>query len=469
MKIIGKAVSRQFLLKQVFGKDAPRAIAPYIEVSGFAACVFAIITLVGSILLIYTILRSKPLRCHHRNCIFLGILLADLVMGILALPLLAALYAKHATWSHGCIVAVMVVQYIAAAFPFLTLWGLVILNLDRIVRQFAGKNPDSPTKVGIAMGALPWLLLVLVVVPISLAYNPLADGWSCKYTYDTGYEKAQTTVCCFLPSLVLFVTTLYILHGVFFKSHGGGGRGRDQDQTTLLIQKDSSEFCTGFVPVIVTSLVSMIMLLPSHIVYSIPKAQITTFDNRSLFLFVHLLVWATSAVFPFLLLTDEDIREEVKNTLSCFKRLGGGGGGGGSRKGGGGSGYGGSSRGGGGSGYGGSSHGGGGSAYGGGSGGGGGSAYGGGSRGGGGSAYGGGSGGGGGSAYGGGSRGGGGSAYGGGSHGGGGSGGGSRGGGGSAHGGGSAYGGGSGGGGGSAYGGGSSHSGKSTASSKRYN
>ncbi|XP_067666874.1 uncharacterized protein [Haliotis asinina] len=274
----------------------------------------------SNLFLTVVLLSSAHLRTQLRIQLIVCIAICDMTNGVLVNAFFSNA-AIHKTWNLGCPFHFFIQLLGVFADVFLTSWYLVIVNANYFVFlmgfSYRKLSPLADRFVSVVLLALPINLFCVVPLPIILTrlreVKP-SNTFYCPLFLEDNYEVAMCFICFFIPAtfLVIFCACFVI----FRKSNKCS---RETLARNLLSETTTVERPIFFVIPTVTML---IMMMPDQLV------NVLFFSNAVapptglgwMFMIFATMETTRAGVLPVMWLFFPDIRQAVKDKLSCCKQ-----------------------------------------------------------------------------------------------------------------------------------------------------
>ncbi|KAL8567154.1 hypothetical protein ACOMHN_033056 [Nucella lapillus] len=166
---------------------------------------------------IVIILWSKNLRSSSKHVLILSVAFADLLQGLLILPLITDLSNRRGSHSGFDCTTFQVARLLADfLIPSITTLGVLALNLDYVLRLVCNAYSEGISRAIILCGLFvtPWVLSCVLLVPIYVVgvqqvslYNVYS---SCHVVFVGGFARALLILSYILYGFMLLILTLVV-------------------------------------------------------------------------------------------------------------------------------------------------------------------------------------------------------------------------------------------------------------------
>uniref|UniRef100_A0A1I7XN57 G_PROTEIN_RECEP_F1_2 domain-containing protein n=1 Tax=Heterorhabditis bacteriophora TaxID=37862 RepID=A0A1I7XN57_HETBA len=164
-----------------------------------------LIIILGNLLVVFTVYRDRKLRLQRQNWLIVSLALADLLVGLLVMPL-TLIYEIVGEWKMGTVLCEM---WLALDVLFVTasILHICAISLDR---YFSVTSPltypvkRTPTRMFIYIG-VSWVVSLLICLPPIFGWRPERRAGECTVSTDIGYVLYSSLGSFYIPVIILII------------------------------------------------------------------------------------------------------------------------------------------------------------------------------------------------------------------------------------------------------------------------
>ncbi|VDL78840.1 unnamed protein product [Nippostrongylus brasiliensis] len=176
------------------------------------------IIILGNLLVVVTVYRDRKLRLQRQNWLIISLALADLLVGLLVMPL-TLIYEIIGEWKMGNVLCEM---WLALDVLFVTasILHICAISLDRyfsVTSPLTYPAKRTPKRMFIYIG-VSWIVSLLICLPPIFGWRPERRPGECAVSTDIGREHFRNSLEEFFSYTMILITgyVLYSSLGSFY-------------------------------------------------------------------------------------------------------------------------------------------------------------------------------------------------------------------------------------------------------------
>ncbi|KAH7701477.1 Protein OCTR-1 a, partial [Aphelenchoides avenae] len=179
----------------------------YTPVEAFFAalgmCTLMLVIVFGNLMVIVVLSSDQKLRLQRHNWLIVSLAVADLLVGLLVMPLTMT-YEIIGAWALGNILCEL---WLAMDVLFVTasILHICVISLDRywtVTRPLTYPARRTALKIWLMIGAA-WVFSLLISLPPLLGWRPQRKPGECEVSNDLGYVLYSALGSFYIPVIVL--------------------------------------------------------------------------------------------------------------------------------------------------------------------------------------------------------------------------------------------------------------------------
>ncbi|VDM78667.1 unnamed protein product [Strongylus vulgaris] len=164
-----------------------------------------LIIILGNLLVVVTVYRDRKLRLQRQNWLIISLALADLLVGLLVMPL-TLIYEIIGEWKMGNVLCEM---WLALDVLFVTasILHICAISLDRyfsVTSPLTYPSKRTPTRMFIYIG-VAWIVSLLICLPPIFGWRPERRPGECAVSTDIGYVLYSSLGSFYIPVIILVI------------------------------------------------------------------------------------------------------------------------------------------------------------------------------------------------------------------------------------------------------------------------
>ncbi|TMS36600.1 hypothetical protein L596_003730 [Steinernema carpocapsae] len=171
------------------------------------ACMLVVMLVIvlGNLLVVLTVNNDHKLRNQRQNWLIVSLAIADLLVGLLVMPLTMA-YEIIGEWRLGTVLCEL---WLALDVLFVTasILHICIISLDRywsVTQPLSYPSKRTPLRMSIMIG-VSWLVSLLICLPPILGWRPQRAPGECAVSTDVGYVIYSALGSFYIPVIILVI------------------------------------------------------------------------------------------------------------------------------------------------------------------------------------------------------------------------------------------------------------------------
>uniref|UniRef100_A0A0N5C1E9 G_PROTEIN_RECEP_F1_2 domain-containing protein n=1 Tax=Strongyloides papillosus TaxID=174720 RepID=A0A0N5C1E9_STREA len=200
--------------------------------------VVMLMIILGNTLVVLTVYNDQKLRSQRQNWLIVSLAIADLLVGLLVMPLTTA-YEIIGAWKLGEILCEI---WLALDVLFVTasILHICIISLDRywsVTQPLKYPQNRTPLRMFLMIG-IAWSVSLIICLPPIFGWRPQRKKESCALSDDIGYVLYSSLGSFFIPVIVLIFVYWKIYN---ITKHHSRQRIKEHERTdkTLIQFQDS--------------------------------------------------------------------------------------------------------------------------------------------------------------------------------------------------------------------------------------
>ncbi|VDM59149.1 unnamed protein product [Angiostrongylus costaricensis] len=182
---------------------------PPIKHAGLLLIAIPVVTILGNLLVIVSVLRYRALQTAI-NFLILGLAVADLLVALFVMPYAVYVHVQRGEWYIGNLMCdIYMASDVACSTASILL--LAIISFDRyraVSRPIQYSRQSQNIRRVLAMIGASWIVSLLVASPMVFGVNvrpPDANSYECRF-YNAEFSIGSSIISFIIPCiLVLFV------------------------------------------------------------------------------------------------------------------------------------------------------------------------------------------------------------------------------------------------------------------------
>ncbi|KAK0397016.1 hypothetical protein QR680_001943 [Steinernema hermaphroditum] len=167
--------------------------------------VVMLVIVLGNLLVVLTVNNDHKLRSQRQNWLIVSLAIADLLVGLLVMPLTMA-YEIIGEWRLGNLLCEL---WLALDVLFVTasILHICIISLDRywsVTQPLSYPNKRTPLRMSVMIG-VSWLVSLLICLPPILGWRPQRAPGECAVSTDVGYVLYSALGSFYIPVIILVI------------------------------------------------------------------------------------------------------------------------------------------------------------------------------------------------------------------------------------------------------------------------
>ncbi|KHN77688.1 Octopamine receptor [Toxocara canis] len=159
----------------------------------------------GNLLVVLTVHNDSKLRSQRQNWLIVSLAIADLLVGLLVMPLTMA-YEIIGEWRLGNVLCEL---WLALDVLFVTasILHICVISLDRywsVTQPLSYPSRRTPLRISIMIG-ISWLVSLLICLPPILGWRPNRAPGECSVSTDIGYVLYSALGSFYIPVIILVI------------------------------------------------------------------------------------------------------------------------------------------------------------------------------------------------------------------------------------------------------------------------
>ncbi|WKY17258.1 hypothetical protein Q1695_001681 [Nippostrongylus brasiliensis] len=164
-----------------------------------------LIIILGNLLVVVTVYRDRKLRLQRQNWLIISLALADLLVGLLVMPL-TLIYEIIGEWKMGNVLCEM---WLALDVLFVTasILHICAISLDRyfsVTSPLTYPAKRTPKRMFIYIG-VSWIVSLLICLPPIFGWRPERRPGECAVSTDIGYVLYSSLGSFYIPVIILVI------------------------------------------------------------------------------------------------------------------------------------------------------------------------------------------------------------------------------------------------------------------------
>ncbi|RCN51102.1 hypothetical protein ANCCAN_02889 [Ancylostoma caninum] len=164
-----------------------------------------LIIILGNLLVVVTVYRDRKLRLQRQNWLIISLALADLLVGLLVMPL-TLIYEIIGEWKMGNVLCEM---WLALDVLFVTasILHICAISLDRyfsVTSPLTYPAKRTPKRMFIYIG-VSWVVSLLICLPPIFGWRPERRPGECAVSTDIGYVLYSSLGSFYIPVIILVI------------------------------------------------------------------------------------------------------------------------------------------------------------------------------------------------------------------------------------------------------------------------
>ncbi|VDM37029.1 unnamed protein product [Toxocara canis] len=171
----------------------------------------------GNLLVVLTVHNDSKLRSQRQNWLIVSLAIADLLVGLLVMPLTMA-YEIIGEWRLGNVLCEL---WLALDVLFVTasILHICVISLDRywsVTQPLSYPSRRTPLRISIMIGmislwvatfrhSISWLVSLLICLPPILGWRPNRAPGECSVSTDIGYVLYSALGSFYIPVIILVI------------------------------------------------------------------------------------------------------------------------------------------------------------------------------------------------------------------------------------------------------------------------
>ncbi|CAJ0575075.1 unnamed protein product, partial [Mesorhabditis spiculigera] len=187
------------------GTSPPVACLPFPQalITVASAVAVMLVIVLGNFIVVVTVYRDRKLRMQRQNWLIVSLAVADLLVGLLVMPLTLA-YEVYGEWRMGMFLCE---TWLALDVLFVTasILHICAISLDRywsVTSPLTYPAKRTPHRM-MTMIAISWLVSLLICLPPILGWRPERKPGECSLSTDIGYVLYSAMGSFYIPVIVL--------------------------------------------------------------------------------------------------------------------------------------------------------------------------------------------------------------------------------------------------------------------------
>ncbi|XGW33378.1 hypothetical protein V3C99_017650, partial [Haemonchus contortus] len=162
-----------------------------------------LIIILGNLLVVVTVYCDRKLRLQRQNWLIISLALADLLVGLLVMPL-TLIYEIIGEWKMGNVLCEM---WLALDVLFVTasILHICAISLDRyfsVTSPLTYPSKRTPTRMFVYIG-VAWVVSLLICLPPIFGWRPERRPGECAVSTDVGYVLYSSLGSFYIPVIIL--------------------------------------------------------------------------------------------------------------------------------------------------------------------------------------------------------------------------------------------------------------------------
>uniref|UniRef100_A0AC35TLV7 G_PROTEIN_RECEP_F1_2 domain-containing protein n=1 Tax=Rhabditophanes sp. KR3021 TaxID=114890 RepID=A0AC35TLV7_9BILA len=167
--------------------------------------VVMLVIVLGNTLVVLTVYNDHKLRTQRQNWLIVSLAIADLLVGLIVMPLTTA-YEIIGAWRFGEILCEI---WLALDVLFVTasILHICIISLDRywsVTQPLEYPSKRTPFRMSMMIG-IAWIVSFLICIPPLFGWRPERDKEECGVSTDLGYVLYSSLGSFYIPVIILVI------------------------------------------------------------------------------------------------------------------------------------------------------------------------------------------------------------------------------------------------------------------------
>ncbi|VDO37943.1 unnamed protein product [Haemonchus placei] len=201
-----------------------------------------LIIILGNLLVVVTVYCDRKLRLQRQNWLIISLALADLLVGLLVMPL-TLIYEIIGEWKMGNVLCEM---WLALDVLFVTasILHICAISLDRyfsVTSPLTYPSKRTPTRMFVYIG-VAWVVSLLICLPPIFGWRPERRPGECAVSTDVGYVLYSSLGSFYIPVIILVLVYARIYSITIKHSRQRLKETERRDQTLSLLTAKPSRY-----------------------------------------------------------------------------------------------------------------------------------------------------------------------------------------------------------------------------------